>query len=121
MRIKRSPQDSIFTKLKTGINNFATDVKKFTSKGVEEVKNLFSSDRNVGDYRIDQIDVRFGEDEDENGTFSVIESNNKIENPDFVQRDKREVNEEIIEHAMDDVLNNLEDQLREKISQITEG
>lgn len=118
-RLKRSPQESFFGKVKTGFTNAVTEVKKFTNKGVEEVKNLFSSDRKVGDYRIDQIDVRFG-DEDENGTIASTENFNQIDNVDFVQRDKRNVNAEVDEHAMDEVIKSLDEQLG-KLDQVTEG
>lgn len=110
-RTKRSDEDSIFNKFKSGVANFASDVKKLTNKGVEEVKNLFSRDRNVGDYRIDQIDVRFGDDDLQNAsTTSAIESQNQIDE-DQTQRDKREINEEIFEHTMGEFSKNLDEQL----------
>jgi hypothetical protein len=117
-RVKRSPQEGFFGKVKTGFTNVVTEVKKYTNKGVEEVKNLFASDRKVGDYRIDQLDVRFGGDEDDNSTST--ENFNQLENNDQVQRDKREVNEEVVKSPMDDVIKNLEDQLEGK-EHTTEG
>lgn len=119
-RLKRSPQESFFGKVKTGFTSAVSEVKRFTSKGVEEVKNLFVSDRKVGDYRIDQIDVRFGGDEDENETIAITENFNQIDTVDQVQRDKRDVFEVVDEHAMDEVLKSLEDQLGRE-EQTTEG
>lgn len=70
IRLKRSPQDSFLTRAKSKIANFGSDVKNFAVKGYEETKNLFSKDRKVGDYTLDKIDVRFGEDgEEETTTF----------------------------------------------------
>lgn len=110
-RSKRSPQDGFFSKVKTGFTSIVSDVKRYTNKGVEEVKNLFSSDRKVGDYRIDQLDVRFGGDEDENGTLTVTESFNQINSIEELKRDKRDANEGDVDMPMDEFIKNLEDQL----------
>lgn len=95
-RVRRSNDESLVDKVRTGFKNFATGVKSYTSKGIEEVKNLFSRDRNVGDYRLNQIDVRFGDDE---STTTTVEEKTEI-----IVREKREIEQdmvEIAEHAGD--------------------
>lgn len=68
-RVRRGTADeSTYTKVKEGVKNFGNKVSGVAVQGYEEFKNLFSSKRKVGDYRINQLDVRFGEDETETTT-----------------------------------------------------
>lgn len=113
-RIKRSNEDNFFNKVKSGVKNFAYGVKDITIKSVEEVKNLFSKDRNVGDYRLNQIDVRFGEDETE--TSETIESTSEILREEEIKREKRDVNEQ----ETHEIAKNIEDQFESQIY-TTEG
>ena len=110
LRVKRSSEEGFFDKLKDGISDLASDVKRITTKGYEEVKNFFSSDRSVGDYRIDQLDVRFGEDGTP-VTPKIVQNSNLIID-DNLKREKREV-ESLDEHAMDEIIKSIEDHLGE--------
>ncbi|XP_070502107.1 uncharacterized protein [Chironomus tepperi] len=56
-RTKRSP-DGFMDKLKTGLIDLGVGTKNVFVKGYEETKNLFSSDRKVGDYVLNDINVR---------------------------------------------------------------
>lgn len=71
-RERRSDNEDFFSKLKTGISNFGSSAKKLFVKGYEETKNLFSSERKVGDYILGDINVRFGDDEDEDDITTTI-------------------------------------------------
>lgn len=66
LRVKRSndTEVSTFSKFKSGLKSFGNKITGTASKGYEEVKNLFSRDRKVGDYTLNQIDVRVQEEED---------------------------------------------------------
>jgi len=70
-RERRSDNEDFFSKVKTRISNFGSSAKKLFVKGYEETKNLFSSERKVGDYTLGNIDVRFG-DEDEDDISTTI-------------------------------------------------
>lgn len=66
LRVKRSNETEVST-FKKFTNSFKSLGNKITgtaTKGYEEVKNLFSRDRKVGDYTLNTIDVRFQEEED---------------------------------------------------------
>jgi len=56
-RTKRNPQ-GFLDKVKTGLVDFGSGTKNFFVKGFEETKNIFSSDRKVGDYVLNDINVR---------------------------------------------------------------
>jgi hypothetical protein len=79
-RAKRSAEEGFFSKAKSGIIGFGSDIKRVTVKGYEEVKNLFSSDRKVGDYVADKIDVRFGEsgEEEKENELQELGSNSTV-------------------------------------------
>jgi hypothetical protein len=64
-RVRRGADDEGFSlkKVKDGVKSFGNKVSGVAVQGYEELKNLFSSKRKVGDYRINQLDVRFGEEE----------------------------------------------------------
>lgn len=66
LRIKRSNETEVstFKKISNGFKSFGNKITSTATKGYEEVKNLFSRDRKVGDYTLDTIDVRFQEEED---------------------------------------------------------
>lgn len=64
-RMKRSNETQGFTqKVKSGLKVVGSKVSNVAVRGYEEVKNLFSSKRKVGDYQLNNIDVRVGEEED---------------------------------------------------------
>ena len=71
-RKRRSDDEGFFSKVKSGLSNFGSKSKKFFVKGYEETKNLFSSERKVGDYILGDIDVRFDGDEDEDDITTTI-------------------------------------------------
>ena len=56
-RIKRNPQ-GFLDKVKTGLIDFGVGAKNVFSKGIEETKNIFSSERKVGDFVLNDINVR---------------------------------------------------------------
>lgn len=62
-KLKRSKRSDFFEKVKTGLKTAGNTVAGYAQTGYEEVKNVFSKDRKFGDYRVNQFDVRFGEDE----------------------------------------------------------
>lgn len=55
---------STFQKVKDGVRSFGSTVSNVATKGYEELKNLFSSDRKVGDYQLQTIDVRMRDEDD---------------------------------------------------------
>lgn len=55
---------STFQRVKDGVRSFGSKVSSVATKGYEELKNLFSSDRQVGDYQLDKIDVRVRDEDD---------------------------------------------------------
>lgn len=79
-RVKRSDSDpTFFQKVKSGIKSAGSSVADFFETGYEEVKNVFSSDRNYGDFTIKKIDVRFGEEDDESADLTKqIEDHEKV-------------------------------------------
>jgi hypothetical protein len=91
-RAKRSPEEGFFSKAKSGISQFGSSVKNTAVKGYEEVKNLFSKDRKVGDYVLNNIDVRFGEDEEgeENNSTAVFDEAEATEVTE-IERSKRDI------------------------------
>lgn len=121
-RLKRSTDEGSFVdRLRSGVKKFASGVKDLTVKGVEEVKNIFSKDRNVGDYRLHQIDVRFGENEESSETTSpnTVEENSIDENQEST-REKRAVKEEPAQQEMIEIMKSFEDQFEGQNS-ATEG
>lgn len=58
-------EDGFFSKVKSGFKTTAQKTGQFFEKGYEELKNLFSSERKVGDYIAQDIDVRFAFDDEE--------------------------------------------------------
>lgn len=66
IRVKRSNETEIFSfkKVKDGVKSFGSKVGDVASKGYEEFKNLFSSNRKVGDYVANNIDIRVREEDD---------------------------------------------------------
>lgn len=69
LRVKRSnvtadDEGFSFKKLKDGAKAIGSKVSSVAAKGYEEIKNLFSSDRKVGDYNLNKIDVRVRDEED---------------------------------------------------------
>ncbi|CRK87248.1 CLUMA_CG001050, isoform A [Clunio marinus] len=52
--------------LKDRYSSLKSKVSDYATKGYEELKNLFSSERSVGDYQLNNIDVRFGEGDEKN-------------------------------------------------------
>jgi hypothetical protein len=109
--VRRSPNndDNIFTKAKTGLLSFSSGVKSVAVKGYEEVKNLFSKDRNVGDYVIDKIDVRFGEEEEEENSSIVTNSiqdvteNNERSKRDAANDESMKDSKEVVDFAMEEI------------------
>ena len=65
-RVKRSNETDgySFKKLKDGVKSFGSKVSGVAVKGYQEVKNLLSPNRKVGDYTLGKIDVRVREEED---------------------------------------------------------
>lgn len=65
-RVKRSneTEEGFTHKVKSGLKSFGSKVSNVASKGYNEVLNYFSSDRKVGDYQLNNIDVRVAEEED---------------------------------------------------------
>lgn len=65
-RVKRSNVTERFSlqSLNDGVKSFGSKVSNYASKGYGEFKNLFSKDRKVGDYTINNMDVRVAEEED---------------------------------------------------------
>lgn len=57
-------ETSTFQKVKDGVRSFGSKVSGVAVKGYEELKNLFSSDRKVGDYQLQNIDVRVRDEDD---------------------------------------------------------
>lgn len=97
IRSKRSPDNETFSlkKVKDGVVTFGNKVSGAAVHGYEELKNLFSSKRKVGDYNIDKLDVRFGEEETttvEEETATVAEDETITENQNEVRK-KRAANE----------------------------
>lgn len=58
-RTKRNT-DRFMDTIKTGLIDLGVGTKNVFVKGYEETKNLFSSDRKVGDYQLDKFNVRTG-------------------------------------------------------------
>lgn len=83
-RVKRADEEGFFGKVKTGLTTFGSKTKKFFVNGYEETKNLFSSDRKVGDYTADTIDIRF-DDDDDDASSSTEASRNKRDSPVFIE------------------------------------
>ncbi|KAL7029148.1 hypothetical protein ACKWTF_006122 [Chironomus riparius] len=71
----------VFSKVKSGITDFGSKTKKFFVKGYEETKNLFSSERKVGDYTLGDIDVRFDGDDEEADNSTTVATRRKRETP----------------------------------------
>lgn len=118
-RVKRSTDEQTFVdRFRSGVKKFASGVKDFTVKGVEEVKNIFSKDRSAGDYRLHQLDVRFGEDEEQNATVTAIVEENSIEENREIKREKRKVTENLAQQEM--IEKSIEDHF-EGQSSTTEG
>lgn len=71
LRIKRSnpgtneTEGLTFKKVKDGVKHFGSKVSHVATKGYEEFKNLFSRERKVGDYQINNLDVRVQQEEDD--------------------------------------------------------
>lgn len=65
-RIKRSNETEVsaFKKVKDGFKAFGSKVSNVATQGYEEMKNLFSKDKKVGDYTLGNIDVRIREEDD---------------------------------------------------------
>lgn len=120
-RVRRSTDESFVNRFRSGVKNFASGIKDLTVKGVEEVKNIFSKDRNVGDYRLHQLDVRFGEDEELNvvSTTSKVEEKSINENQEE-KREKREAKEDLSQQEMLEIMKSIEDQFGGQ-SSTTEG
>ncbi|CAG9802661.1 unnamed protein product [Chironomus riparius] len=93
-RAKRSDDDGFFSKVKSGITDFGSKTKKFFVKGYEETKNLFSSERNVGDYTLGDIDVRFDGDDEEADNSTTVATRKKRETPVIIDGFKESDNEE---------------------------
>lgn len=74
-RTKRNSQ-GIIDKVKTGLIDFGVGTKNLITKGYEETKNIFSSDRKVGDYILNDINVRsnFNHTDIQEATDQQIES-----------------------------------------------
>lgn len=66
LRVKRSNETEGFSlrKVKESVKTFGSKVSGAASKGFEEFKNLFSKERKVGDYTLNNIDVRIRDEED---------------------------------------------------------
>lgn len=66
LRVKRSNETEVstFRKISDGFKSFGSKITGTATKGYEEVKNFFSRDRKVGDYTLNNIDVRVQEEED---------------------------------------------------------
>lgn len=66
VRVKRSNETEGFTlqKISDGVKSFGSRLSNVATKGYEEMKNLFSSKRKVGDYTLNNIDVRVRDEED---------------------------------------------------------
>ncbi|KAG5684714.1 hypothetical protein PVAND_013928 [Polypedilum vanderplanki] len=108
-RAKRSPEEGFFAKAKSGLSQFGSDVKKVAVKGYEEVKNLFSKDRKVGDYTLDKIDVRFGDDGEEElqettENITIFEANTLIIEKEKVKRSIEDLEQEIKDTAKRDIV-----------------
>ena len=116
-RMRRSTDESFVDRFRTGVKKFASGVKDLTVKCVEEVKNIFSKDRNVGDYRLHQLDVRFGE--DVNDTTAIVVENSINENQEE-KREKREAKDDLAQQEMFEIMKSIEDQF-EGQSSTTEG
>lgn len=67
IRVKRSNETEGLTlkKVKDSVKSFGSKVSGVASKGYEEFKNLFSRERKVGDYQLNNIDVRAQREEDD--------------------------------------------------------
>lgn len=106
-RVKRSPDDDgVISKIKSGVGSFVGGVKNFGVKGYEEVKNLFSKNRRVGDYRLNQIDVRFGDEETTTTTSDetvAIDEENVENNPEVRQKREAKKEEQVVEHEVSDI------------------
>lgn len=65
-RVKRSnvTEEGFMQKVKGGLKAAGSKVSNVASKGYGELKNLFSKDRKVGDYQLNNMDVRIAEEED---------------------------------------------------------
>jgi hypothetical protein len=99
-REKRSDDEGFFSKIKTGVTNFGSKTKKFFVKGYEETKNLFSSDRKVGDYTLGEIDVRFDGEDDEDDNSTTIAPRTKRDSqkiPEII-KESRNVLEDDVDH-----------------------
>jgi BMFP domain-containing protein YqiC len=65
-RVKRSNETEGCTlkKVKESVKSFGSKVSGVATKGFEEFKNLFSKERKVGDYTLNNLDVRVREEDD---------------------------------------------------------
>lgn len=94
-RTKRSIDDEgFFKKIKSGWSTFMEKTEKLAVESYEEVKNLFSKDRKVGDYVLNDINVRFSTDDDEeedssSSTTTQLPEESSID-PALIWRRKRE-------------------------------
>lgn len=66
VRVKRSNDTEGFSlqKVREGVKSFGSKVSNVATKGYQELKNLFSTERKVGDYTLNNIDVRVRDEED---------------------------------------------------------
>lgn len=66
VRVKRSNDTEGFNlqRVKDGFKFIGSKVSNVASKGYEELKNLFSTERKVGDYTLNNIDVRVRDEDD---------------------------------------------------------
>lgn len=66
IRLKRSndTEGNTLQKIKDGAKTIGSKVSSYATKGYEELKNLFSPERKVGDYTRNNIDVRVRDEED---------------------------------------------------------
>lgn len=100
LRVKRSNETEGYTlekfkqSVKDGAKTLGTKVSNVASKGYNELKNLFSSDRKVGDYRINQLDVRVAEEED-------------YEEVGTKQRTKRDVDDHNVRAELEEIMKDI--------------
>lgn len=95
-RTKRNPQ-GFLDKVKTGLVDFGSGTKNFFVKGYEETKNLFSSERKVGDYVLNDINVR--------SNFNYTSDSQEAEGQQIESasiRAKRDLEEDDIDELPDD-------------------
>ena len=110
VRVQRGNETEGFTlqRFRDGAKSFGSKVANVATKGYEEIKNLFSTERKVGDYTLNNIDVRVRDEED----YEEVGA----------KRPKRDVKQPENDETSIDFVVNLDEIMKDiKVLQTTEG